>query len=318
MPAVRLVSLFVCLSAFQMLAVELPSAESFSGSTTTAESDNTAPPRKIKLPDVPTDFSGLRNSGPDTGAPVPRPPRPAVRQPQRSVLDSPGNWGFATAEDVIQEYMTKVNGKVPALMPDGRDWNSLSPVERYYERQMRGQTATNAAPPMELPSFSGMPGLNGPSALDAFHGERAGNEPVSRLEGLPDLLGLRNNPFSPDAIRQRDSQQRQMEAFRKALDLAKPHYAPVNTDTAVSADRNNPWNTWQAPAYGTPANMAPTAYPPISGVYQNPAVPTAIPSAPTAPTAPVSPDQYTSTAPAPSPTRVAPPRADFSFPQRAF
>lgn len=309
-----------CLVALNLSAADLPQVQ-LSTTPAAAEESASSPERRIRIPEHVNEIGDLFRSDSGPVRPTP-PPRPQVRQQQRSILDTPGDWGFATADDVVQEYMSKVNGRVPALMPDGRDWNSLSPVERYYERQMRGRTATNAAPALELPQFNPSFDMGGPSTLNAFRREMpsAGGSFSPRSSGVAEVLGLGHNAFSPEAIRQREAQRQQMDAFRRALDVANPYANPVATGNAMTPDRVPVWNTWQNQSAVNPVNPAATLYTPVPGMPQNPAQPfdphTQVPTAPQAPQAP---GQYSSTTlPNPVPTRTTPPRADFSFPSRAF
>ncbi len=316
------VCLIAGLSCCRVLASEAPAASEPSLSIfapaqeQAAESDAKPARRDFDLPDRPDSigdlFGGNRGA---RSAPMPR-PRPQPQRKQRSILDDPGNWGFITTEDVVQEYTSRGKDKTPLIMPDGRDWNSLSPVERYYERQMRGRSAASSDSGADAPTFGSSFNFNefSPAIFSAppDHSMRpslpgALTQPTQN-EALSDLLGFRRNPFTPEAIRQREANHSHMEAFRRALDV-QPHQpvaaaAPTPTaqgfNPAVQNSLNNPFGL--SAGAGNP--------------YLSSVTPSS-PEAPRAPTAPLAPSQFDTSAQQ-SPSRLLPTRPDFSLPQRRF
>jgi hypothetical protein len=235
------------------------------------------------------------------------------------LLDSRSNWGFMTPEDLIQDYLS-TDSQLPDYGPDGRDRRSMSAIERYYDRQQQMRSGTNR-PTGNSSSFDPFGNRS-----DAFGTANLFNNPTLgkmnpaagslQPEVLSDLLGLKNNPASPEAIRTREVQQRQMDAFRQALDFQHPVVNPaLNTLTPATA-RPGVSAAQSSSSFYVPPK---TAFDPASGTY-NPALAVAAPVAPVAPSAPFAPGQAMPSRPlnSVSASRAGPAKPDFSIPQRRF
>jgi hypothetical protein len=296
-----------------------------SGFSAVSESDSEAASetvRRFKLPDRPNTMGDLFNRQPSHPVQMPA-PRPTPVRRQRSILDEPGNWGFATAEDVVQEYMSKHVTKIPEYGPDGRDLDSMSPVERYYERQMRGRAIKpSSTPQTERSNFDLDRGVDRLEvrSIDGItgYGNQSLRENLVRPDALPDLLRMRDTSFSPEAIREREAILHQTEAFRRALDVrpaAGVSSVPTQSiDSQQGFGRNRNSNTSGSFAPMLPRNP----YDSMAGTY-NPYVAVAAPTAPSAPIAPSAPGQSSlETTFFPATSRVTPPKPDFSIPQRRF
>ena len=262
------------------------------------------------------------------------PPRPAYVPHQRStsLLDDP-NWGLVRPEDIVQDYMTREILKIPDYGPDGRDRSSMTVLERFYDRQDHSSKAPEAAPvpdsfnPANL--FNGsndrprgidnISGINPNNLNDFANPNLIGNQ--VRPEALSSLLGLKNNPLNTDQFRERQANERQMEAFKRALDYQSPAAtAPVGADSLTrSITPSSSGQSWSSSSSGFAPMMPPNPFDPVARTY-NPALATAAPVAPIAPIAPSAPGQeYSSSSKIPlSTTPVAPPKMDFSLPQRRF
>ncbi|MBC8097766.1 MAG: hypothetical protein H7Y43_18350 [Akkermansiaceae bacterium] len=260
-------------------------------------------------------FNRRRRASPPPG---PLPSQAPVQRP-RSLLNDP-NWGLATPQDIVNEYMSKDVMKMPQYGADGRERSSMSAMERYYDRQ---NNQKYAAPNSSGASFnpgnlfgnnggSGSGGISSPATMSGFSNPNLNGSSV-RPEVLSDLMGLRNNPMSPAAIHERESHQRQMEAFKRALDYNPTASAPQSTANSPSS-RGSTWN-------GGNGNFNPVMprnpFDPVAGTY-NPSLPTTAPIAPIGPAAPHAPTHSLSSMLPTSPSRSAPSKKDFSIPQRPF
>jgi hypothetical protein len=282
--------------------------------------------RKIDFPDRPASIENLFNNFGTQQMPVP-PPTYVPNQRSKRLLDERNNWGFISPEDIVQEYMSRQGLRLPEFGPDGRDRDTMSVMERYYDRQTHGRGMTNSIAPEDI-SHS----LFGPQQNDLGMFTMLGTGPSTKLPGLSDrryypgsvrpealsdLLGLRNNSLSSEAISEREAQEKQMEAFKKALNFQQPPTPLTTLDQGpASATAQFGWNG-NASDNANPAQRNP--YDPVAGTY-NAALATAAPKAPVAPAAPVAPGQinpYAAPASA-SPARLGPPKADFTVPQRRF
>lgn len=301
-----------------LCASSVSAAESTSSGSSSGSESSVVPERHFNVPDMPVRMDDLFNRRrPGPARVMPPPPQQAPRQ--RSILDDPGNWGFARPEDVVQEYMSRHIPKLPDYTSDGRDRNTMSPVERYYERQMRGGTiATNGSSSLGLNlgfggAFGGFsPGMG---AMDGLRPDNSGFESPTRPDALSDLLGLRNNPYSPQAIRERDAAQQQNEAFRKALEIRPPAGAGISG--LVPAGSGSLFSGSAASSSSFTPALPKNPYDAVAGTY-NQALAVAAPTAPVAPSAPTAPGQSRDSLTQSTASRVAPPKPDFSIPQRRF
>jgi hypothetical protein len=132
------------------------------------------------------------------------------------------------------------------------------------------------------------------------------------------LLGFRKNPMSPAAIREREAQEKHMDAFKRALNFQPPAAASPALDQVFAAPgRESGWNSSSA---GSSVPNQRNPYDSTAGTYLP--APSAAPMAPVSPVAPFAPAQanpYTApAAAAATQSRIASPRPDFSVPQRPF
>lgn len=289
-----------------------------------------SPERHVNLPDRPRSIGDMFNG--NNSQPLSAPPAPAFvpRQHSTSILDDP-NWGLATPEDIVQDYMSREILKMPNYGPDGRDRNSMSVLERYYDRQDQPHKTPDVAPttgsfnPANLfnennfrPSgIENIGGVNPNNLNDYANPNLIGNQ--VRPEALSSLLGLKNNPLTTDEFREREANQRQMEAFKRALDYQTPVTTPTPIETlSRSTPSTSSGQTWSSSSSGFAPVMPRDPFDRTAGTY-NPALATAAPTAPIAPSAPSAPGQEYSSATISLPaTHVAPPKMDFSLPQRRF
>ncbi len=279
--------------------------------------------RHVNFPDRSQSMQDLFNRHRTGPLPGPQPSQAPIRRP-RNLLEDP-NWGLVTPEDIVKEYMAKQVLKMPDYGSDGRDRSSMSAMELYYDRQNRPKfSPSNPGGESFSPgnlfgngsgsgSVGGFNGINSPASMNALDNPNLSGSAV-RPDVLSDVLGMRNNPMSPNAIRERDVNQRQMEAFKRALDYQPS--LPTPQSTAVSPPA--PSRTWG----GGNGNFTPVLpanpFDHASGTY-NPALATIAPIAPVAPVAPTAPGQSLSSAmPTYPSSRPAPPRLEFSIPQRRF
>lgn len=298
-----------------------------SGSAASGDgSDNISPRRRINLPDRPRTMNELFGNRSSHSASVPAPPpAPAVRR-TKTLLDDQSNWGFVTPEDVVQDYMAKEILRMPEYGADGQEKTPMSPVERYYDRQMRGRidagNVQRNSQTFSVDNLYHQAGTRSPAENLAQYGINPNvlsgaapdfSENRTRPEALSGLLGFRNNPLASDLIKEQEANQRQMDAFRRALDFQPPTGAPnLPNPTAGVPERSRGWDN-TSPILN-PA-MARDPFDSVGGTY-NSALATAAPAAPSAPAAPEAPGrQYTTPTVAP---RLAPPKPDFSLPQRRF
>jgi hypothetical protein len=310
--AVPIAAGFFLLVATGALAEEASSA-GLSGNSSSLDNSSTVPERNFKIPDRPStldDLFGGNRSRPQRIAP----PRQTGPRGPRNLLDD-SNWGFLTPNDVVRDYMSKTVPTLPDFTRDGRDRNTMSPVERYYERQMRGGGATDSASDgadATSPSFvNPLSGVGIDVGYDALRPSSPHLVDLpTRVDSLPDLLGLRNNPYSPESIRERAAAERQTEAFRKALEVRPP-----GGITSLPQQNTRSWIA--SPSSFNPAFVQTAPDPLLSGSY-NSAFAVATPAAPAAPMAPSAPGQSRETINPTTTKRIAPPKPDFSLPQRRF
>lgn len=324
-----------CFASTTLRGADSPSgSEASSGSTPAASGSASAefqsPERHVNLPDRPRSLGDMFNG--NSSQPFSAPPRPAYvpRQRSTSLLDDP-NWGLVRPEDIVQDYMTREVLKMPDYGPDGRDRSSMSVLERYYDRQDRPAKTADVAPapdsfnPANL--FNGsndrprgignVGGINPNNLNDFANPNLIGNQ--VRPDALSSLLGLKNNPLTTDEFRERRANEHQMEAFKRALDYQTPVTSPVGADSLTrSIASPSSGQTWSSGSSGFAPVMPRNPFEPVVGTY-NPALATTAPAAPIAPIAPSAPGQEYSSGLRPlSTTPVAPPKMDFSLPQRRF
>lgn len=311
--AVPVAAGFFLLFATNAPAEEGASGESSAGSAS-SENSSLVPDRSIKVPDRPNTlndlFGGNRSRPPQRFVP----PRQNVPRGPRNLLDD-SNWGFLTPNDVVRDYMSKTVPTLPDFTRDGRDRNTMSPVERYYERQMRGGGATDSASDGADATSPGFVNPLSGVGIDVGYDALRPSSPhlvdlPTRVDSLPDLLGLRNNPYSPESIRERAAAERQTEAFRKALEVRPP-----GGITSLPQQNTRSWIA--SPSSFNPAFVQTAPDPLLSGSY-NSAFAVATPAAPAAPMAPSAPGQSRETINPTTTKRIAPPKPDFSLPQRRF
>lgn len=337
--AVAFAAVVCCFASTTLLGADSPSGSdagsgSASVSSGSASAEFQSPERHVNLPDRPRSFGDMFN-GNSSSQPFSAPPRPAYvpRQRSTSLLDDP-NWGLVRPEDIVQDYMTREILKIPDYGPDGRDRSSMTVLERYYDRQDHSSKTPEAPPtpdsfnPANL--FNGsndrsrgignISGINPNNLNDFANPNLIGNQ--VRPEALSSLLGLKNNPLNTDQFRERQANERQMEAFKRALDYQSPAATtPIGADSLTRSITPSPSSgqSWSSSSSGFAPVMPRNPFDPVAGTY-NPALATAAPIAPIAPTAPSAPGQeYSSSHKLPlSTTPVAPPKMDFSLPQRRF
>lgn len=280
--------------------------------------------RHINYPDRPDSIGDLMKR--PRPAPLPGPLPSTAPQRPRQLLDD-RNWGLVNPDDIVQDYLSKQLLKMPEYGPDGRERSQRSVMERYYDRQNHSRTsAQNSREESFSPGnlfgdnsarggISGLNGLSSVNNLNEFSNPNLNNGGI-RPEALSDLLGLRNNPMSPDAIREREANERQMDAFKRALDFAPASPKPQTTAITPSSSGSSAWN-------GGSGNFNPamprSPFDPVAGTY-NGALATMAPAAPLAPIAPTAPGQQSlhSTLPSYNSARSSTPKVDFALPQRRF
>ncbi|HLP78938.1 MAG TPA: hypothetical protein VK327_18715 [Candidatus Paceibacterota bacterium] len=273
--------------------------------------DGSSSDRHINFPDRGSSIEDLIANRRSRGPTLPRPAVPTERP--RQLLDDK-DWGLMTPNDIVKDYLSKQGYSMPDFTSDGRDRNKMSAMERFYDRQ--GQKSGAASPESSFNPgnlFDAGQSLWGgavlPGALNGF-----GNPAGVRPDALSDVLGIRNNAMSPEAIRDRDVSRRQMEAFKRALEYQQPtaFVSPLATIPV------QPQGTAPGVSRGTGFVMPRNPFDSVAGTY-NQSLATAAPTAPTAPMAPMAPGQpnpyiqtYT------TPVHTAPPRLDFNIPKRHF
>ncbi|MGN6554592.1 MAG: hypothetical protein ACTHLW_12860 [Verrucomicrobiota bacterium] len=218
----------------------------------------------------------------------------------------------------MKDYMSREVLKIPQYGLDGREMSLMTPVERYYDRQARSRIApTNSAPAIEWfgrgnpfeesRTLEGLRNLTSPNF----------NENRTRPESTANnLLGLRDNPMSPENIREREAQDRHMEAFKQALNFQQPAVTPKPATQLAPPVAQGFATPSSGSGFVYPANQR-NPYDAAAGTY-NSALASAVPAAPIAPTAPTAPGQSQFQTIPSSPERTGPPKADFSLPQRKF
>ena len=222
--------------------------------------------------------------------PFPTPAAPTAVPDRRAKERSKHDWAFTTPEDLLSTLTPEAMLGVPEYGPDGMPKNSLSSMERYYDRLM-SERKPGTTGRSDLRAFSedqsdsamnGLPGELGRAEknLKSFVKPQSGygifsDSPASsgNASGLWDSFGFNSdNSLGPEELR---TQQQAIQSRNKELEkiwnynqpvvasapapIKRPVFAEVSKAPVVSnpyKDRNSTYSP-----YGNARASLPTAYP---------------------------------------------------------
>lgn len=245
----------------------------------------------------------------------------------RRALDESKNWEFTTPDDQFRSIMANDILRMPEFAPDGRDKNTYSAVERFYDRSREGGGNNTPSPNaiFDLRSYSpqatasssssSASDATAPASINFFatpgYESAMGNRPV-----LGDFsTGLTPAPASPvDVLRARDDQQQQLDAFKKAMGVDVGSLSGIPGLSSVPTASSSRSMTALPAVPGLPSRPDRNPYNPAVGSLP---VNAAVGSLPTSASSPTTPG-YETRLPENRPASVTPPKPDFSIPRRPF
>ncbi len=287
--------------------------------------------------------------------PMQRPPAaPGNSKRLKELLEQRHDWIFLNPEDYRKETTAEEIFGIPEYGANGDVKEKKSPMERYFERLERGNTATNRARNDE--SFGSAFGIGGKrdnrSGEIDFSGAKTGpdesneggdlNNPLLRLirgnsgnpwrtdrtkpAGLSDLFGRQNSEWKPDSPETLRAQAARLEEYKRILEMnTMPSTSPVSGIAPFDPFKLPGSASSTSPAFAFPRNAEPPPVTPITPIrdVSSPFSPVAgVMGVAARPVelpqlAPGVPGLVPST-PLPEPTRAVVPAPDFNIPKRRF
>jgi hypothetical protein len=274
---------------------------------------------------------------------------PSAAKRLKELLEKRKEWIYLTPEDYHSEPTIEEIFGIPEYGPNGEAKEKKSPLERYYERLERGNTAvTNRNRNDGLSGLAfgrkkdgsemesnltgaehepgSVPEMDNP--LSHLLRGNSGNPLVpdrTRPTGFSDVFGRQNSewkPQSPEALRGLEAR---LEEYRRILDSRTlPSSSPVSGITPFDPSKL-PGSPSTTSAFAPPSSPEPAPLTPVTRVRDsfNPfskavgilgvsELPSGLPEVST------SVPGLTPSAPLPEPTRTVAPAPDFNIPKRRF
>jgi hypothetical protein len=235
----------------------------------------------------------------------PRPQQRALSKREKELLDIRKNWAFSTPEELLGAT-ARDRGNSPADAED-TEKKPTTVMERYFENMSKSNRMTNQTRRSEL---FGMKGATNSLTGNFFGGNPApenvfnsGSNPdvfkaaLARQDSFSDVFGF-NKGMSPEALEKVQREQKQvhderMNDFKKIWDLDQPAVAVTPGRPLLPASSSDSFSSQHR------------TFNPMVGTIN-------------AGNADTHPSSLAPVAPRPIPARVAPPKPDFSAPQRRF
>jgi hypothetical protein len=259
---------------------------------------------KSEIPDIRSPFSPGSSLEGMMATPVPPPSRSvAPNQREKEMLDRRRNWAFATPDDLGLTPESIFHLKQST---DDEDKPPTTALERYLDRlNNSSHSTTNRFAKSDFSNSwndrtNSLAGKNGddndrPSFDSPFNS--APSTSVFKSPELPttfsDVFGLNKHSSEEETLRAQQVYQSHIESFKQVWDFQQPAASTATTpsfSSFSSGSESSPAGTFQ-PAAST-----------INSSAGGSAAPSSL--------APVQ--------PAPTPVRTAPPKPDYSIPQRRF
>jgi hypothetical protein len=267
----------------------------------------------------PFDFIAPGNSmqGGFLAAPLPAPP-PVVNNPRvKELIDRKRDLPFMTPEEIFQIESPEARYKAPELTPDGRDRNTLRPMERVLlDRDVNLDPGRNFTHPGSNPNAPNdrfqdaneNPNLRGSSDLERNLRNLVGHSSPfdnnnNSSRSTADFFGLGENQ-AQKFNKRTDSELQRIEQFKQLYDFGT---RPEGVSAADASRFSNPY--LESSFYDPPRAMAPAPSSLAGG--SSAAGASIFGGAPSAYTPP-------SPAPAPAPVRTPAPSPFMSVPKRPF